>query len=96
MPIAAGAAVWSLMCVAYAPTLRLYGLSPLWGLALPASALLYTLMTVDSARRHRNGRGTEWRGRLTGGLCPDNGFEERSSALPSMQGGSCAAKVQYP
>ena len=68
---ALGAAAWLLMGVAYAPTLRLYDLSPLWACALPASALLYTIMTVDSAWQHARGRGGEWKGRLGGGLVSD-------------------------
>ncbi len=45
------------------PTLRLYGLSPLWMPALQPAAGLYTLMTADSARRHYLGRGGAWKGR---------------------------------
>jgi hopene-associated glycosyltransferase HpnB len=60
---AAGAAGWALMAVTYLPVLRLYGLSALRAPCLPAIALLYTAMTVDSARRHRAGRGGEWKGR---------------------------------
>jgi hopene-associated glycosyltransferase HpnB len=62
-----GAAGWLAMALAYAPTLHLYRRWPLWGLALPAAALLYTAMTVDSARRHWQGRGGEWKGRIDGG-----------------------------
>src|SRR5262252_997200 len=63
---AAGAAGWALMSVTYLPVLRLYGLSALRAPCLPAIALLYTAMTVDSARRHRAGRGGEWKGRAVG------------------------------
>jgi hopene-associated glycosyltransferase HpnB len=59
----AGLAGWALMTVTYLPVLRLYGLSPLRAPCLPVIALLYTAMTVDSARRHRAGRGGEWKGR---------------------------------
>jgi hopene-associated glycosyltransferase HpnB len=59
----AGLAGWALMTVTYLPVLRLYGLSPLRAPCLPLVALLYTAMTVDSARRHRAGRGGEWKGR---------------------------------
>ncbi|GAB6053253.1 hypothetical protein JCM17960_20730 [Magnetospira thiophila] len=61
----AGAA-WLLMTFAYGPTLRLYGLSPLRALLLPLAALLYSLMTLDSARRHWIGRGGAWKGRDVG------------------------------
>jgi hopene-associated glycosyltransferase HpnB len=59
----AGLAGWGTMTVTYGPVLRLYGLSPLRAPCLPLVALLYTAMTVDSARRHRAGRGGEWKGR---------------------------------
>lgn len=54
---------WSLMAFAYRPTLRFYG-EPWWrAFALPAAALLYTAMTVDSARQHWLGAGATWKGR---------------------------------
>jgi len=59
----AGLAGWALMTLSYLPVLRLYRLSPLRAPCLPVIALLYTAMTVDSARRHRSGRGGEWKGR---------------------------------
>jgi hopene-associated glycosyltransferase HpnB len=59
----AGLAGWALMTLSYLPVLRLYRLSPLRAPCLPVIALLYTAMTVDSARRHRMGRGGEWKGR---------------------------------
>ncbi|MGX2998649.1 glycosyltransferase [Streptomyces sp. JNUCC 64] len=58
-----GGCAWALMTVTYAPVLRHYrlplGLAP----ALPFSALLYALMTVDSGVRHHRGRGAAWKGR---------------------------------
>ena len=63
----AGLAGWALMTLSYLPVLRLYRLSPLRALCLPVIALLYTAMTVDSARRHRMGRGGEWKGRAVQG-----------------------------
>jgi hopene-associated glycosyltransferase HpnB len=62
----AGLAGWGVMTVTYLPVLRLYGLSPLRAPCLPLIALLYAAMTVDSARRHRAGRGGEWKGRAIG------------------------------
>jgi hypothetical protein len=59
----AGLAAWGIMSAAYAPTVRLYRL-PLWrALTLPAAGVLYTLMTIDSARRHARGSGGAWKGR---------------------------------
>ncbi|NEO03621.1 MAG: glycosyl transferase family 2, partial [Moorea sp. SIO3I7] len=55
---------WLLMALAYLPTLRLYQCSPLLGFCLPGIALLYTLMTIDSAWRHWQGRGGAWKGRV--------------------------------
>jgi hopene-associated glycosyltransferase HpnB len=59
----AGLAGWGTMTVTYGPVLRLYGLSALRAPCLPLIALLYAAMTLDSARRHRAGRGGEWKGR---------------------------------
>ncbi|NJK40252.1 MAG: glycosyltransferase [Acaryochloridaceae cyanobacterium SU_2_1] len=55
---------WASMTLAYLPTLRLYQLSPLWAITLPGVALLYNLMTLDSARRHWQGKGGAWKGRV--------------------------------
>lgn len=61
--IALGLAGWGLMAIAYGPMLRFYRLSPLRAFSLPVVALLYTLMTLDSALRHWRGRGGAWKGR---------------------------------
>ena len=62
----AGSACWPgrLMAVAFVPTLRLYGRSVLWGLALPAIALCYMLFTLDSALQFARGKGGLWKGRV--------------------------------
>lgn len=60
----AGGLGWALMTLAYWPTIQLYGLSPLWAVCLPAIALLYNLMTIDSALRHWRGQGGAWKGRV--------------------------------
>ncbi|HEY2578455.1 MAG TPA: glycosyltransferase [Streptosporangiaceae bacterium] len=62
---AAGLAGWAIMSVSFVPMLRLYRLSPLRAPALPLVAALYAAMTADSARRHRAGRGGEWKGRVS-------------------------------
>lgn len=56
-------AAWFAMGWAYAPTLYRYGLSPYIAFTLPVAGCFYTLMTLDSARRHWQGRGGEWKGR---------------------------------
>ncbi|HEX9063813.1 MAG TPA: glycosyltransferase [Streptosporangiaceae bacterium] len=58
-----GLAAWAIMAASYLPVLRLYRLSPARTLTLPAIGVLYTAMTVSSARRHYAGRGGEWKGR---------------------------------
>ena len=63
-PALLGAAAWLLMAAAYGPTLRFYGRSRIAAVLLPVAALLYTLMTIDSAALHRRGRGGEWKGRI--------------------------------
>ena len=59
----AGLAGWALMSASFVPMLRLYRLSPLRAPGLPLIALLYAVMTADSARRHYAGHGAQWRGR---------------------------------
>jgi hopene-associated glycosyltransferase HpnB len=54
---------WALMAFAYTPTLRLYRQPGIAAWLLPVSAFLYTLMTLDSARRHWLGKGGLWKGR---------------------------------
>jgi hopene-associated glycosyltransferase HpnB len=60
----AGLSGWLLMAGAYLPILRFYGCSPWLAFSLPAIAFLYTLMTLDSAVRHWQGRGGAWKGRV--------------------------------
>jgi hopene-associated glycosyltransferase HpnB len=60
------ALAWALMAGAIAPTLRLYGQPLVLAILLPAAAFLYVLMTLDSARAHRLGRGGAWKGRVAG------------------------------
>ncbi len=62
--VIAGLAGWLLMAWAYLPTLRFYGCTPLFAFCLPVISLLYTLMTLDSAWRHWQGRGGAWKGRV--------------------------------
>jgi hopene-associated glycosyltransferase HpnB len=57
-------ATWLLMSAAFVPMLRLYRRSPLWAPLLPAIALFYLGATLDSARRHMQGKGGEWKGRV--------------------------------
>jgi hopene-associated glycosyltransferase HpnB len=54
---------WACMALAFQPTLRYYERSPLWGLALPAIALVYMTFTLNSAYQHLRGRGGMWKGR---------------------------------
>jgi hopene-associated glycosyltransferase HpnB len=58
-----GGAAWLVMTATYLPMLRYYR-QPLWlAPLLPFTALLYLLMTVDSAVQHYRGRGAAWKGR---------------------------------
>lgn len=57
-----GIAAWTAMALAYAPTLRRFGLSPLRAAALPAVAAAYLLFTLDSALAEWRGRGGMWKG----------------------------------
>ena len=57
-------AAWALMAISFQPTLRLYRLSPLWGVALPAISFLFMLYTLDSAYQYAAGKGGSWKGRI--------------------------------
>lgn len=58
-----GLAAWAVMTGTYLPMLRYYR-EPVWTAPLlPFTALLYLLMTVDSAVQHYRGRGAAWKGR---------------------------------
>jgi len=59
----AGAA-WLAMSIAFAPTLRFYRQPVLVAPLLPLIATFYLAATIDSARRHWQGRGGEWKGRV--------------------------------
>jgi hopene-associated glycosyltransferase HpnB len=57
------ALAWLAMGMAYGPMLRYYG-QPAWqAVLLPGVAFFYLAATVDSGRRHWQGRGGEWKGR---------------------------------
>ncbi|WP_138909648.1 glycosyltransferase [Streptomyces chryseus] len=59
----AGGLAWAVMTATYLPVLRYYS-QPLWlAPLLPFTAVLYLLMTVDSAVQHYQGRGAAWKGR---------------------------------
>ncbi|MFC8076133.1 glycosyltransferase [Streptomyces sp. NPDC057307] len=58
-----GGAAWAVMAGTYVPVLRYYRQSLWLAPLLPFTALLYLLMTVDSAVRHYRGRGAAWKGR---------------------------------
>ena len=66
--IALGLAAWLLMSFLYHPTTRFYGLPWFWSFTLPCAALVYLAATVDSARRHWQGRGGAWKGRRQAAL----------------------------
>lgn len=70
---AAGAVAWALMAGTFMPMLRYYGQPAAAALLLPFTALLYLLMTVDSAVQHWRGRGAAWKGRTYGKLEPGDG-----------------------
>ncbi len=53
----------TLMLISYFPTVRYYSLNPLWTLTLPATGVLYLLMTLTSAQRYWRGVGASWKER---------------------------------
>ena len=58
-----GLLAWAVITLTYLPLLRFHRVSPGWAPLLPAAALVYLAMTLDSARRHLLGRGGAWKGR---------------------------------
>ncbi|GCL36567.1 glycosyl transferase family protein [Sphaerospermopsis reniformis] len=62
--IITGLLISLLMTFAYFPIIAFYK-CPLWlAFCLPIIAFLYTLMTLDSANRHWQGKGGAWKGRV--------------------------------
>ena len=62
--IITGLLISLLMTFAYFPIIAFYK-CPLWlAFCLPIIAFLYTLMTLDSATRHWQGKGGAWKGRV--------------------------------
>ncbi|MFI5943265.1 glycosyltransferase [Streptomyces uncialis] len=62
-PVVLGGLAWLVMTLTYLPMLRYYRESAWTAPLLPFTALLYLLMTVESAVRHHRGLGTGWKGR---------------------------------
>ncbi|MFZ5792444.1 MAG: glycosyltransferase [Pseudomonadota bacterium] len=59
----AASLAWLLMALSYRPMLVYYGRPPIEALLLPLAGLLYTLMTLDSARLYHARGGNRWKGR---------------------------------
>jgi len=58
-----GGTAWLIMALTFVPMLRYYRQPFVLAVVLPFTAVLYMLMTLDSARRHWLGRGAAWKGR---------------------------------
>lgn len=67
LPRLFGALAWGLMAFAFQPMLRFYGVSALWGIAMPAIAACYLIFTFESAYQYARGRGGLWKGRVQAG-----------------------------
>ncbi len=80
-PLAAGCGLgaWLLMAVTAAPMQRHHGLPGWRGAGLPAAAVMYLAMTVDSARQHHRGAGAARKGRTYGSPAP---ARDRTGPLP--------------
>ncbi len=64
LPTWLSALAMGLMSLGYIPTLKYYGLSPVRGLTLPLSGVLFLAMTWTSALRCWAGRRSVWHGRV--------------------------------
>ena len=60
-----------LMLASFRPTLRYYGIHPLWSAGLPLAGALYLLMTWTSAWRYWTGAGADWKQRSYAGPSGD-------------------------
>lgn len=58
-----GLAAWGVMALTFLPSLRRFGLSPLWALSLPLIAVFYMAATLGAAIDHHRGRGVVWKNR---------------------------------
>ncbi len=58
------ATAWLAMTIAFVPILRVYRQPLIVAPLLPVIASFYLAATIDSARRHWQGRGGEWKGRV--------------------------------
>jgi hopene-associated glycosyltransferase HpnB len=58
-----GVLAWGGMAWSYLPTLRRFGRSPAWAVALPAVAGFYMAATIGSAVDYHRGRGVRWKQR---------------------------------
>jgi Glycosyl transferase family 21 len=56
-------ATYGLMAISYRPTIQFYRCPAIYAFALPLIGLMYNLMTIDSALRHWQGKGGQWKGR---------------------------------
>ena len=62
--IATAGVAWDIMILCYVPTLKLYACNPIEALLLPPAALLYTVMTLDSAWHFWCNKNPTWKGRV--------------------------------
>ncbi len=58
-----GVLAWGGMAWSYLPTLRRFGRSPAWAVALSVVAVFYMAATIGSAVDHHRGRGVRWKQR---------------------------------
>ena len=79
-------AAWALMAMTYLPTVRFYGLSPLWAPLLPVAAVFYSYATWISAVRFWMGRGGLWKGRVQAGGRREEGKKEKAPGSPTGRG----------
>lgn len=63
------------MMSSYLPTLRFYGLSGGWAIALPLIGTLYLAMTWTSAVRYWRGKRSRWKGRVYNKILDSEGNE---------------------
>lgn len=68
LPLILALGAWTMMGMAFLPTLLMYRQPAAFAVALPAAGFLYSLMTLDSAVAYWCGRGGAWKGRTLAGI----------------------------
>jgi hypothetical protein len=82
--ISLAGSAWLVMSALYVPTLRSQRRPARDAVGLPVAALLYAMMTIDSAVAHARGAGGAWKGRTYGAAAMNDADIEPPPTLASL------------